>query len=317
MAAALAPSLVVDPGEIRLLGPQNITAAEVITVRGMLRCHVNGTETATTTLRARQLVVEAGGTFECGTVAAPMTNIVDIQLLQPEAAGGPAGISVHAGGTLHLHGDSRRATRARLARVAAAGTNHLVLRPPGVGGAWEVGDLIIITTTSFHRQPATAQVHQQAQNEERFISAMSTDGLVVHLHRPVAYDHHGGWPATFNGSNLTLDEAGHVANLRRSIRLAPANRSWRGGHVIVHRDAGAFVSAVELTRLGNEGILGQYPFHWHRAADVSGQYIRNSSVHHTAQRCIVVHSTTGAAVEGNTSASILLATAYSSRIMIW
>ena len=45
--------------------------------------------------------------------------------------------------------------------------------------------------------------------------------------------------------------------------------------------------------------MARYPFHWHRSGNVNGQYIMNSSIHNSFQRCITVHATNNATVENN------------------
>jgi len=44
----------------------------------------------------------------------------------------------------------------------------------------------------------------------------------------------------------------------------------------------------------------QYPFHWHLNGRVHGQFLSHSSIHHTAQRCVVVHGAVGVRVSDNT-----------------
>ena len=250
-------------------------------------------------LRTSRVIIESGGSFECGMNSSDF----ELQLLDNSSYSSVnnlrRGIIVYPGGTLSLHGDASRGRIARLASVAASGASTLNLRSPGVGGVWHVGDALVIATTSFNIQPSIGQ------NEERTIAAVSDDGMRVELDRPLAFSHYGGEPATFTGSNLTLDEAAYVANLRRNIRIHAAPGAAVGGHVIVHRGASAFVQGVEISGLGDEGTFGQYPFHWHRAGNVSGQYIINSTIHHTRQRCIVVHGTTDAVVESNTCFDIV------------
>ncbi|MEM8861735.1 MAG: hypothetical protein AAGD96_25705, partial [Chloroflexota bacterium] len=43
---------------------------------------------------------------------------------------------------------------------------------------------------------------------------------------------------------------------------------------------------------------GRYPFHWHLAGDVSGQYLKDSSIHTSQHRAVAVHGSHGALVEG-------------------
>ena len=289
-STSVPPQLVVGPGLVQMLSPGTVTSAAVVRVQGTLRCG-RGVEAAV--LRTSRVVVESGGVFECGSASNPITSDVEIELLDGADADGQRGIMVYNGGTLSLHANPSRSRVARLASVALRGSARLHLRLPGVSGHWHVGDDLVVATTSFNRQPSVAQ------NEERTIAAISADGLVVDLDRPLIFDHYGGNPATFRGTNLTLDEAGYVANLRRPIRIRPAAGAAVGGHIIVHYGGTAHVQGAEIARLGDEGQLGQYPFHWHRAGNVSGQYIRNSSVHHTRQRCIVVHGALEARVLSN------------------
>ena len=268
--------------------------ADTITVHGTLRCDTSSIGAAAIVLRTSRVVVMDGGTFECGTEADPMMSDIEVQITDGASADDERGIKVLSSGTLRLHGDVAAARVARLAVAAAQGDTALRLRAPGVsGGVWRVGDPIVVAVTDFNRQPMTGQ------NEERTITAISADGLTVTLDQALAHSHFGGRPATFEGSLLTLDEAGYVGNLRRRIRISPAEGASVGGHNIVHHGAFAYVEGVEISGMGDEGKLGQYPWHWHRAANVEGQYIRYSSVHHTHQRCIVLHGTTHASVEGN------------------
>eukprot|EP00957_Ditylum_brightwellii_P027615 2087692-Ditylum_brightwellii.AAC.1 len=62
----------------------------------------------------------------------------------------------------------------------------------------------------------------------------------------------------------------------------------------------AYVDGVEFFRVGQKALHGRYPFHWHRVGNVSGQYIKNSSVHRSFHRCITIHNTNQAMVLGNT-----------------
>src|SRR5512139_1825664 len=58
-----------------------------------------------------------------------------------------------------------------------------------------------------------------------------------------------------------------------------------------------FVEGVELNRMGQHLELARYPFHWHLAGDVKGQYIRNAAIHDTYNRCVTVHGTHNLAIQ--------------------
>jgi cell migration-inducing and hyaluronan-binding protein len=60
-----------------------------------------------------------------------------------------------------------------------------------------------------------------------------------------------------------------------------------------------YVSGVEFNRMGQHLTLARYPIHWHLVGDGAGQYIRNSAIHDTFNRCVTVHGTRNLRVENN------------------
>ena len=47
------------------------------------------------------------------------------------------------------------------------------------------------------------------------------------------------------------------------------------------------------------GQLARYPVHWHLAGDKSGDFLRDSSIHHSFQRCVTVHGTHNVEIANN------------------
>ena len=61
-----------------------------------------------------------------------------------------------------------------------------------------------------------------------------------------------------------------------------------------------YVEGVELYRMGQNLELARYPIHWHLVGDAgAGQYVRNSAIHDTYNRCVTVHGTNNLQVENN------------------
>jgi cell migration-inducing and hyaluronan-binding protein len=60
-----------------------------------------------------------------------------------------------------------------------------------------------------------------------------------------------------------------------------------------------YVSGVELNRMGQNMHLARYPIHWHLLGEGQGQYIENSSIHDSYNRCVTVHGTNDVRVENN------------------
>jgi cell migration-inducing and hyaluronan-binding protein len=60
-----------------------------------------------------------------------------------------------------------------------------------------------------------------------------------------------------------------------------------------------YVEGVEFQRMGQHLTLARYPIHWHLLGDAKGQYIKNSAIHDTYNRCVTVHGTNHLRVENN------------------
>jgi cell migration-inducing and hyaluronan-binding protein len=191
---------------------------------------------------------------------------------------GDRGIMI-SGGTLNLHGAQKNAWT-KLAQTAAAGSTSIqVLDASG----WRAGDEIVLASTDFDPRQA----------ERRTISAIS--GNTITLDRALAFMHFG--KITFD-----VDERGEVGLLTRNIRIqasADAEQSFLGGHMMAMPSSKMFVEGVELQRMGQNLTLARYPIHWHLVGDAKGQYIRNSAIHDTYNRCVTVHGTNDLQVENN------------------
>jgi hypothetical protein len=268
-------------------------AYDKIFVEGTLRCPTS--PEASVRLATSLLEVRDGGVLECGTLENPVQGRVEIYL-----TGELRSILVLSGGVLRMHGNVAKSFRNRLAQTANSGDSEIHLRS-AVQGSWEVGDVVVVATTAFHKQLENQwkdpNIDRLGHNEVRSIAEIR-DGQIVRLSAPLTYLHYGEPPETFTGSKLQLDEAAYVVNLNRSIYLkGPAGE---GADLKALRGGSFYASAVEIANFGVAGEMGRYPFHWHKGGEVRGQYIKASSIHDSHQRCIVIHGTIGATVEGNT-----------------
>src|SRR5580658_1295335 len=228
------------------------------------------------------------GELEIGTEAKPHTHQATITLtdnVKDEDFGGLGGNDrsdrgiMLMGGTLNLHGD-RTNSWTKLSGTANAGATSIqVLNAAG----WRVGDEIVLASTDFDPRQA----------ERRNIAAIS--GNTITLDKKLDYMHFG--KITFD-----VDERGEVGLLTRNIKLqasADAEQSFYGGHVMAMVGSRMFVEGVEFNRMGQNMTLARYPIHWHLVGDAQGQYIRNSALHDTYNRCVTVHGTNFLRVENN------------------
>jgi cell migration-inducing and hyaluronan-binding protein len=224
------------------------------------------------------------GELEIGTEARPHTRKATITFtdnvrgeeVMPDM--GDRGIMI-MGGTLNLHGD-RKHTWTKLAKTAEAGSTTIeVLDATG----WRVGDEIVLASTDFDPRQA----------ERRRIAAIR--GNTITLDKKLDYMHFG--KITFD-----VDERGEVGLLTRNIRLQAspdAEQSYFGGHVMAMATSKMYVEGVEFQRMGQHLTLARYPIHWHLLGDAKGQYIKNSAIHDTYNRCVTVHGTNHLRVENN------------------
>ena len=223
------------------------------------------------------------GELQAGSPGSPHTSNATITLTNnvPDEninGMGDRGILL-VGGILILHGD-REHTWTKLAETADAGSSRIeVLDASG----WKVGDEIVLASTDFNPRQA----------ETRNITDIRGNRLT--LDRPLEYMH-------FGEITYGIDERGEVGVLTRNIKVqasVDAAGSWFGGHIMAMDGSTMTVSGVELTRMGQHLTLARYPIHWHINGDVRGQYIKNSAIHNTYNRCVTIHGTDNLRVENN------------------
>ncbi|MGK0367436.1 MAG: hypothetical protein ACI9QD_000571 [Thermoproteota archaeon] len=168
---------------------------------------------------------------------------------------------------------------------------------------FKVGDKIAIGPTGYDYSEAesfTVTAIDAVDPRKVYI-----DGTIQHLHwgEKRYYDSNAM-------GRVLLDESAEVANLTRNIVIradekyglideGTSESSQRGGHIMVHHMGKAYINSVELYKLGQAGVMARYPFHWHHVGDAPGQYVKNSSIHHSYQRCITVHRTNKVLLQNN------------------
>jgi len=223
------------------------------------------------------------GRLEIGTESDPFTGNAIITLTDnvPNEninGMGDRGILM-APGVLSLHGN-RENSWTKLAETAEAGDTRIrVLDASG----WQIGDEIVLASTDYNPRQA----------ERRHIRRIR--GNRITLDEPLKYMH-------FGEITYGVDERGEVGMLTRNIKVQAsdsAEDSYFGGHIMAMAGSHMTVSGIELYRMGQHLELARYPIHWHINGDVTGQYIRNSAIHDTYNRCVTIHGTDNLRVENN------------------
>ncbi|MDX2004291.1 MAG: G8 domain-containing protein [Meiothermus sp.] len=223
------------------------------------------------------------GRLEVGTPERPYLRRAEIVLTGDDPNQDVMGMSTKAigvmgGGALELHGEPRLGWT-RLAATAPRGATQITVQD---SSGWRVGDQIVVSATDYDAR----------QSEPRSLTAVS--GNTLTLDRPLAYLHYG--QETFG-----VDQRGEVGLLSRNILIRGETTLEQGfgGHLMVMRGGWARLSGVELRRMGQKGRMGRYPVHWHLVGEVAGQYLRQSSIHQSFNRCVTLHGTSRAEVTGN------------------
>jgi len=237
--------------------------------------------------------------LEVGTEVARFQNTFTVTLKGLASEGSPMmGAKVVGsmnGGTLRIHGPDR-VNWTQLNATAPKNATSITLKDPV---DWLPGEEIVIASTDY-------DVHQA---ETRTITSVSPDNKTITFAIGLQWMHFGQLQNYHDGTqSYSLDERAEVGLLTRSIKIqgdAVSENAGFGGHMMAMKcDCGptpgqGWIQGVELYRMGQKGLLGRYPWHWHNAGDVSGQYIKGSSIHHSYNRVVTVHNSNNALIQDN------------------
>lgn len=180
-------------------------------------------------------------------------------------------------GRMDFHGAPLNRTWLDLAKNARPGDSSVVL-PEAVTG-WRVGDEVLLTGAKRASGSARRNDPDAFSTETRRIKKI--DGLTLHLDRPLAKEHLG--EGEFRCE---------VANLSRNVIVESADPQAGRGHTMYHRNCAGAISYARFAHLGQEGMLGRYPIHFH----LVGTTMRGSSVIGVAivdshNRWVTIHGT--------------------------
>ncbi|GAM24877.1 hypothetical protein SAMD00019534_080520 [Acytostelium subglobosum LB1] len=190
---------------------------------------------------------------------------------------GTKGIYVPTGGFASIHGKQYTPTWSRLAQTAFPGDYVIALQSPV---NWEVGQKVVITTS---------RIEDDFTLENEVLTIAAVNGRVVQFTTPLKFYHYAG-----------LEYQVEVGLLSRRINLqshAPDTTGSFGGHVLITGEAQ--LAGVAGTRMGQQNIIGRYPFHFHMAKTVKKSYITDCSVVSSFYRCYTIHATNNLTVSNN------------------
>ena len=285
----------VPPAGASVVIPAGMTVAldDKVKVKGLT---VNGTLTCggqDISIEADWIVVSGDrAQLSCGTALQPYTGQMTVSLTGPSTDNimgmGARVFGGMSGATIEMFGEPRTAwTRLDATALKDSVTLTLADAPSN----WRAGMDIVIGSSSENPR----------HSEVRRIAAIN--GTIVHLDSPLEFSHFGEQQTYANGKQTwTVDTRAPVGLLSRNITVeggADSAQTQFGGHMMTMASAKVLISDVGFNRMGQKGLVGRYPFHWHLAGDVGGQFVNNSSIWESYNRCVTIHGSDNARVENN------------------
>ena len=196
------------------------------------------------------------------------------------------------GGNIELHGEQKMSWT-QLGSNALPGSNQITM---ATAVDWDIGDEILLVASQTDWNEA----------EKKTITAISANDLNITLNSNLSYPHSGiveTYTRNTDNKTWTADLRGKVGLLTHNIKIqgdASSESNGFGGHIMCMPNSTINASSIELYRMGQKAKLGRYPWHWHLLDDFgTGQYFKNSSVHHSFNRAITIHGTSYVNVENN------------------
>ncbi len=263
--------------------------------------------------------IRVSGALRIGSAAEPYTRRATITLNGAPAAvndGVSRGLLVE-NGALQIYAATPQPAWTKLAAHADAGTTALTLAQQT---NWRAGQSVVVAPTDFYGRDESQRLVLSGGAGS---SVSTTAGLASFRWGRLQYMGRAGMSLTPDPDYVpltpttptTLDERAVVANLSRNVVIqAPADAYWSnngfGAHLMIMGiGSRVVVDGVEFRRVGQAGVLGRYPFHWHMLSyapstgaligDAVGHVLRNSTIWDSANRCVVVHGTNGVRVSNN------------------
>ncbi|XP_072303332.1 fibrocystin-L-like [Eucyclogobius newberryi] len=205
-------------------------------------------------------------------------------------------------GILDLYGKAPNVYHTKLSASSAAGTKTLTL---ATAVDWQVGDEVAISTSSY----------DVWETEKGVISAVSQDGLVLTLDKPLTHTHIGE-TYTVPGTAYRYTLAADVALLTRNIKIIgeeypDMTKESFGARVLVGTfsfggidyKGKAQIKNVEFHRTGQEGWTDDYDPRYSVAfldlEEVEDTYLQGCSFHDGFSPAIGVFNTEGLFIEDN------------------
>lgn len=227
-----------------------------------------------------ELALGERAALEVGTLHDPIPHphTARIRLHLPagmDKKDGPA--IVCCDGRMDIHGAIMNRTWLELGKNAGPGDDSVVLSEAVTG--WRVGDEVLLTGAKRTYASKRRNDPDASSSETRRITKI--DGLTLQLDKPLAHEH--------LGEGEFRCEA---ANLSRNVIIESADPKGGRGHTMYHRHCAGGISYARFAHLGQEGMLGRYPIHFHLVgATMRGSSVLGAAIVDSHNRWVTIHGT--------------------------
>jgi len=220
---------------------------------------------AVLSLNVQYIRVNSGGKFIAGSADCPINNKITITFFGNRTkaniigtdpydgtAMGAKGLAILSNATLQLYGSLRHPMWTDLSETATQGSTTIKVRN---STQWQIGDKLVIASTDFGEvrdyrylsAPSWIRgVMFPDQNEERTIVQV-VDSKTFVLNQPLNYTH---WASGFARAEVGL--------LNRNILIQGDDQGdLFGGHIMIRLADKCEISGIEVTQMGQQGIMGR------------------------------------------------------------
>lgn len=243
------------------------------------------------------------GTIQVGKENQPITSKVEIILdvLQTDPANtfpltelndntggtfgaGNGGLYTMRNARFEAHGRKVDTTWTKLAQTAQKGATSITLQD-SINGQWSTGDKIVLAPSGL----------KPLEFDEATIASISNDGKTIQLTTPLQFQHLSVSTTMQMGNETrTIEERSEVGLLSHNLVIRGpdnAESTQYGGHLMGFYQAKQRITGVELRNMGQLGVLGRYPLHFHHTINAQDSLVKGNSIVRSFNRVLAIHNT--------------------------
>ena len=203
------------------------------------------------------------------------------------------GVYVKHGGHLDIHGEEKLSWTKLSETLVPDDSGEYILKLADIPVGWRPGDKLVIASTDYDMHQA-----EEVEIVECFSCLDAHLFCVCFVKGDIKYKHYG---EIYKGVDMRAEVGLLSRNIKIQGEIKEENETY-GGHLKAYDGFETFrIRGAELTKMGQRGIKGRYPIHFHMAKEVFADkaYAMENSIHHVFQRCITVHGTHGVNIMNN------------------